>query len=214
MFNTYALLKTAIANWLNRGDAATIAAIPGFIQLAEADIRADMESRHVTTDNTIALDDQEVTLPSDVGTISEIFITDPSHLAGPITLVTRSKLAELGHLYGRGPVRYASVVDGVLYLTHDPSEESDGPTATIIYNPQIVALAEDDDTNWFLTNHPNLYLYAALRHSAAWLRDDARKAVWTEAYTEHLSRMMTERDAHEFGSTPLVQTFNRGIGER
>ena len=214
MFEDYAALKTAIANWLNRSDSATVAAIPGFVELAEADIRADMESRHVSTDNTLTLDSAEVTLPEDVGGVIELFVTDPLHAAGPIQLVTRSQLAALSARYGRGPVRFGSITDGVLYLTHDPSDESDAPTATIVYNPLVTALEDDDDTNWFLTNHPNLYLYAALRHSAMWLRDDARKAAWDAAYQEHLARMLTERDAHEFGAAPLNQTFNRGIGQR
>jgi hypothetical protein len=214
MFNTYGLLKAAVANWLNREDTLTVEAIPGFIQLAEADIRADMESRHVTTEDALVLDSAAVTLPEDVGSVVDLFLTSPASQAGPIRLVTRSTLAELTRRYGRGPVRFGAITDGVLHLTHDPSDESDAPTATIIYHPRVTALVDDDDTNWFLENHPNLYLYAALRHSAAFLRDDARKATWDAAYAEHLSRMMLERDAHEHGATPLNITFGRGIGER
>lgn len=215
MFEDYAALKAAISTWLNRTDTATVEAIPSFIALAEADIRSDMESRHVTTDTSLVLDSAEVTLPTDVGQVVDLFITSPAYAAGPIRLVTRSVLASLSVRYAvAGTVpRYGAITDGVLHLTHDPSDESDAPTATIIYHPRVTALSDDADTNWFLENHPNLYLYGALRHSAAFLRDDARKQLWDAQYAEHLNRMMLERDAHEHGATPLNITFERGIGE-
>ena len=80
----YTTLQTEIVNWLNRvGDAATVAVVPTFIQLAEATIRRTLRTKHKGTQSipTVA-DTGEYTLSSDIIENYVAYITDPVDKAG------------------------------------------------------------------------------------------------------------------------------------
>ena len=49
-------------------------------------------------------------------------------------------------------------------------------------NTRIVPLSAGTDTNWLLTNYPDIYLYGSLIESAPYLRDDQRIGLWQSEY--------------------------------
>ena len=55
-------------------------------------------------------------------------------------------------------------------------------TAELIYLEEIPALSDSNTSNWLLADAPDAYLYGALIHSAPFLKDDARVAVWASLY--------------------------------
>lgn len=49
-------------------------------------------------------------------------------------------------------------------------------------------------TNWLLEAHPDVYLYGSLKHSAPFLRDDERIALWSKLYTDAMRQLMEASD--------------------
>jgi len=75
----------------------------------------------------------------------------------------------------------------------------DSYTGEITYYAKITALAADGDTNWLLTAAPDMYLYAALMHSAPYLRDDPRIAVWAGLYAQAAGELAQQSEQARFG---------------
>ena len=61
--NTYAALKTAIANWLNRSDLSDEIA-DDFIKLTEADFNSKLRIRQMEQIDTITIDSETETVPT------------------------------------------------------------------------------------------------------------------------------------------------------
>ena len=59
----------------------------------------------------------------------------------------------------------------------------------------IPALADAiDGKNWLLTASPSAYLYGSLVHSAPYLRDDERIALWDKMYKDALHTLQGGSD--------------------
>ena len=50
------------------------------------------------------------------------------------------------------------------------------------YRLAITRLSETNAVNWLLNDHPDVYFYATLLHSAPYLDDDQRISVWAGLY--------------------------------
>jgi hypothetical protein len=96
--------------------------------------------------------------------------------------------------------------DAPAYFAHNGTDIEVFPTPStsytgqITYYAKIAALSADGDTNWLLTNHPDLYLYGALVHTAPYLKDDARLAVWAGLMVQAMGEIEEENNAARFGS--------------
>jgi hypothetical protein len=77
---------------------------------------------------------------------------------------------------------------------------NDGYTASITYYAKPTALSADGDTNWLLSAAPDAYLYGALMHSAPYLKDDARVALWAGLYQQAVQGLAQESEQSRWGS--------------
>ena len=71
--NTYAALKTAIANWLNRSDLTDEIA-DDFIKLTEADFNAKLRIRAMEQIDTITIDSETETVPTGFIAVRSFYI--------------------------------------------------------------------------------------------------------------------------------------------
>ena len=80
--NTYAALKTAIANWLNRSDLSDEIA-DDFIKLTEADFNSKLRIRQMEQIDTITIDSETETVPTGFIGVRSFYIlfTNESNLS-------------------------------------------------------------------------------------------------------------------------------------
>ena len=198
----YTDLQASIASWLNH--PAATASIPDFIALAEARIARDLRLRSqvaaVTLTTTAGV--QGVDLP--VGWLEFENLT-----------VTGSPDAQLNYVniqhldtkfpsngYTGKPVVYSVEGSQVLF----------GPVPDSAYSISVLYYKRYDPlsvtpTNWLLTNHPGIYLFAALCESAPFLNDDARALVWETKYKRDLDALSSSDEDGQFsGSVLKVRT--------
>ena len=175
--DSYAGLKAAVGDWLNRADL--VAVIPDFIAMAEAQL-----SRRLVMDGPV----REMMGRSDAGIDSE-FTALPGdflglralHLAGaraPLAFTQPEELVRLKTLYPSQtgtPSRHA-IVGNTLQVW--PWVDGGSYAAEMTYWKRIPPLSEAAPANWLLLLHPDAYLYGALLQSAPYLKDDARLTVW------------------------------------
>jgi len=191
----YGTLKTAIADTLNRDDLTSV--IPSFVSLAQAQFNRKIRSFRQITRGSLTIDGQFEALPADW--LETIRITMD---ASPIRVLTQISMDDL--------TRYRTAIDNTtdapVYFAHNGTDielfptPSTSYTAEITYFAKVTALSADGDTNWLLTNHPDVYLYGSLVHTAPYLKDDARIALWAGLLAQGMSEIEDESTAARFGS--------------
>ena len=196
---TYAELKSAVADFLNRDDLTS--AIPTFISLAEASFKRDIRHWRMETRASITLDAQFVDLPS--RWIETIKLT-VSLGEGPreLELISMSEMDErrfAAHDVAGDPVAYA-INGGQIELYPTPSSSL---TGSIVYVQSDQPLSDANTSNWLLTNYPDVYLYGALAHSAPYLQEDARLQTWAAMYQQAMSAINLDGERAKYSGTGL-----------
>ena len=191
----FGTLKTAIADTLNRDDLASV--IPQFVSLAQAQFNRKIRSHRQITRGSLTIDGQFEALPADW--LETIRITMD---ANPIRVLTQISMDDL--------TRYRTAIDNTtdapVYFSHNGTDielfptPSTSYTGEITYYAKITALSADGDTNWLLTNNPDVYLYGSLVHTAPYLKDDARITVWAALLAQAMDQIEDETAAARFGS--------------
>lgn len=203
--STYATLKSTIADFLLRSDLD--AAIPTFIRLAET--RIDRELRHWRQEkrSVAQLDTQYSAIPADFLRPIRLQITDaPTGEVAPISTAQMLQLrGDRDDLVGR-PTNYVLTAGSLeLYPTPDKTYN-----ASLVYYGRVAALSDSNTTNWLLTEAPDAYLYGALIHTAPYLKEDPRVAVWGSLYTTAIDALNKTSEDAKFGGTGLVMRTKRG----
>ena len=191
----FGTLKTAIADTLDRQDLTSV--IPQFVSLAQAQFNRKIRSHRQITRGSLTIDAQFEALPADW--LETIRITMD---ANPIRVLTQISMDDL--------TRYRTAIDNTtdapVYFSHNGTDielfptPSTSYTGEITYYAKVTALSADADTNWLLTNNPDVYLYGALVHTAPYLKDDARIALWAGLLAQAMSEIEDETAAARFGS--------------
>ena len=114
--STYAELKSAIADWLNRDDLTSV--IPSFIELAEAELTRNLRHRKMVTRADATIDEEYTQTPDDwFQTQTLILETDP---VTELTYLTPDALNEK---------RAASTANGKPLFYNDWDRNSSVPSA-------------------------------------------------------------------------------------
>lgn len=181
---TYAELKTAIADFLNRDDLTAV--IPTFISLAEAQIARDVRHWKQEKRVTTAVDERYENLPNDWLEIKLVALTTGKMLQ----TISASEMAQ------RREGSNASAEPRYIRMTADQIEFYPTPSAatdiSMLYYARIPALSDTDTSNWLLTDAPDVLLYGSLLHSAPYLTDDQRAAVWGALYQSGVEKLNLE----------------------
>lgn len=174
---TYAELETAITNWTKRADMTTYA--PDFITLAESRINREVRSRDMEQRTTSTLDTTSAYLnvPSDLIEIRSVWLTNggvirPLQYATPDVLLTgynsTSSTSE--------PSWYTIIGDEIRFGPVTDSAYS----IELWYWKRLTALSSSLST--LFTNHPDIYLSAALSEAFRFMKDENRADYWEGKY--------------------------------
>jgi len=174
---TYAELKTAIANWLNRDDLTSV--IPDFISLTEADMERKIRHWRMEKRATVQLDDQYSRVPSDWLESIRFYLSggDTYELRQTSHSDMINRRMNAANVSGRP--QYFAMSDGAFEIFPTPDAAY---TAELLYYGRTPALSDSNTSNWVLEYAPDVYLYGALMHSAPYLVEDQRAQVWASLY--------------------------------
>jgi hypothetical protein len=198
----YTDLLASIANWLNHPSAT--ASIPDFITLAEARIARDLRLRSqvaALTLTTVA-GTQGVDLPAGWLEFENLTVVGSPDAQLNYVNIQHLDTKFPANGYSGKPVVYSVEGNQVLF----------GPVPDAAYSISVLYYKRYDalsvtPTNWLLTNHPGIYLFAALCESAPFLKDDARALVWETKYKRDLDALTSSDEDGQFsGSVLKVRT--------
>ena len=198
--NTYTTLKTSIADFLNREDLTSV--IPDFIALDEAQINRNvrhwkMEARSSGQQSS---GDEYMQFPADWIETIRLHLTGTGTTV--VNLVSRDAMADkrAANENATGTPRMYTHADGQFQLYPTPSVDTD---FELLYYQKIPSLSSNTD-NWLLLEAPDVYLYGALLHSAPYLAEDQRVAVWAQMYSAAVARLNESSDDARFSGSGLT----------
>ena len=198
---TYSDLITSVANWTHRTDLAAL--VPDFVTMAEARISRDLRLRKQITNTTISTvaGTQSITIPTNWLEFENVSVN--SSPARQLTYVSIEQLDSKFPTNGYAgiPAVYTIEGDSVLF----------GPTPDAVYSIDMSYYARFDSiitssTNWLLTNHPSIYLFAVLIEAMSYIRDPEQLATYTNRYYEGVKQLQDQDDrATHSGSSLRVR---------
>lgn len=192
--NTYATLKTAVANWLRRSELTS--RIPEFITMAEDKLYTDrrMMIRALEASTDLTIDAQSESLPTRfIGHRRLYLSTDPVAILNyetPENFWTRYMSTTTSQ-----PEAFTIEGDNILF---GPAPDTTY-TGKLLYYLRPSALSDDADTNWVLANARGLLLYGALIQAATYVKDDPSIAKWAALYDDLLDQVFEQDKKNRFG---------------
>lgn len=200
--DTYANLKTTIANYLNRDDLT--AYIPDFISLTEKRLNRELRVREMVntdTSTTTVSGTQNYNLPTGfIEAISVIYQSDPFTTLSYIS--NHDFYRSYNSSVTSGTPTFFTIVGDKIKLGVAPDQ---AVTLQIDFYKTVTALTDSNTTNDILTNYPELYLYGSLAESSPFLMQDERLQTWASLYKEAVSKA-NESSSKGSSSTPLLMS--------
>lgn len=190
---SFSELKASVASWVKRSDLAS--QIPDFITLGEARIARDLRLRAQLITSTAATVANTATVDLPTGWLEFSGVTLDGYG------VIEPAPTNLGQAYTDTPgrPRWMTAEETVLRLF--PTPDGAYPLTWTYY--QRFALSDAAPTNWLLTNHPGVYLWAALAEAAPFCMNDERAVTWEAKYRADADALQAADDRARFAGTPL-----------
>lgn len=149
-------------------DAETVTQLPTLIRKAEYRLNRLVVTpeRETSTTMTTVAAEQSISLPNDFRQAKNLrYLGNPGYSLEPVTL----NVLHNGYTSdAMGAPRVFSIAEGSLNLGPVP----DGVySLSLTYIRKIPGLSETNQTNWLLSSNADVYVYAVLWQTAAWLED-------------------------------------------
>jgi hypothetical protein len=204
---TYTELKASIADFLNRDDLTSV--IPDFITLAESQINRDVRHWKMEARSSGEQDpsDEYMQIPADWVETIRLHLTGTG--TSVVNLISRDAMADKrqGDEDTTGTPMYYTHADGQFQLYPTPNATTD---FELLYYQKIPSLSSNAD-NWLLLDSPDVYLYGALLHSAPYLAEDERVAIWAQMYSASVARLNEASELARYSGSGLKLKI-RGLG--
>jgi|TARA_R100000005_G_C4941099_1_gene165570 hypothetical protein len=196
---TYSELKTRIASYLNRSDLTS--ELDGFIDQTEAELNRRLRAADMVKRATATAELQYLSLPTDWLEVINVEIT--SNDFKPVLQQSIESLdvhrAANDNITGQ-PIFYA-IVDNTMEFSPKPDKEY---TLQLTYYEKIAALSDSNTSNFVSNNHPDVYLYGALKHASLFLMEDDRAARFSALFEKALEEIRLQEESKEFSKGSLL----------
>ncbi len=203
-FATRADLLQAVADELDRDDL--VSKIPGFLLLAESGIRADCNVLDSTTRATFPINEDYENLPSDFQALIALHINGVDGRV-MVRATTAERIAYLREQTLTGTPREYAVIGNEMWFDRTPN----GEQAEIAYYSTLPKLVADGDSNQLLLDFPGLYFYGILLHSAPFLREDPRIALWDTLYQKDVKQQISYTNRTKAGAGAVLVRTRRNM---
>ena len=177
--SSYSGLKTSIANWLNRSDLTS--EIEDFIVLAEKDFNSKLRIRQmISSDNSFSINAETVALPTGFLQVRDFFIVNGGTKYA-LQYITPAQMDQIKGSSTSGQPSTYTIIGEKFRFAPTPASTY---TGTLNFYKEFDPLSDSNTTNYILSNHPAIYLYGSLYHSANFLGGVEPRQVqqWQQMY--------------------------------
>lgn len=192
---TYAQLKSAVADWLERADLGERTA--DFIALAESRLNRLLRARLLESDQSLAATPGSRLIPLPTGFREPVALW--LETASGRQALRFVDVASLEAASGRGQPRYWTIDAGSIAFER-PCDQAYGLTLRMMGR---LALSDAAPSNGVLSDYPDLYLFGALVEAAPYLRD----AELLSLFAARFEAALIEANAKEGRSRSLATLY-------
>ena len=194
---TYTELSAAIENWLERPDLTV--EIADFITLAEKNIYRVLRVRDMETALNVTMSSGVAAMPSDFLELKIAYID-----GSPTRILQRKSLYDL---YEKYPVRSSHgrpnfIANNVDNFEFAPFPDTDY-TVKGTYYARPTALSTSNETNFLITNYPDLIFFGSLIEAVGLTADTERLKEWAAKYENALNSIVKEEKRQQLSGSPL-----------
>lgn len=152
--------------------------------VAESNIATDVRVRRMLhTDDAFVIGDRRVAMPDGLLEVKRFRLTadrSPLDFYPENIFYDRPEYDQSGT-----PSLYSIEGDNFVFAP----APVDAPTALLGYLKRFDALTADDDSNWLLANHFDIYLFACLAYAFSSVQDDEQAAKYKGQYDERVAAL-------------------------
>lgn len=198
-------LRAIIASTINRTDLTDY--IDDFIALARVDInsRFRVGAQESTAAVTMTSGNPLLALPTNFGEIRKFIYTAGSSDIRELTLAPFSPISTDQSLNQAGYPRTYSVVGTNFFLDPIPSSAFSGTVYFYLEVPDF-DFSDPADTNWLMTQYPNVWLYASLLSALGKVGNDVRAPIWSTYYQAGIDAVTGNDKAKRYAGVPRMKS--------
>jgi len=197
----YAAFKSYVARFVWRdGDAVFEADLDNMINMAHARLNRDLRIQRMSVTASADLVADTLSLPSDYLEMRTITSNSPPAPMQYVSPYERERV-KLANATTFQPI-YTIAGEAIFFV--GPMSAADNParTVTMTYYAKIPDFAATD-SSWLADDYLDLYTYAVLRHTPAYLKDDERVVLWKNEYEETLASVVNAEVNRRYAGSPL-----------
>lgn len=185
----YGELKSAVRGYLHRTDVDAM--LPTFLSLAEERIYRGESTAPALRVSGMVKTVSMTTAARPTDFLEAKLIHEDGAPKRVLNYVALSLVGKCGRSYSWDGVNIAL---------------SDGQSlpVSLTYYARLDPLSADGDTNWLLTNHPNVYLTSMLVEAARWARDDELGAREAANYISAVNALMAADKTAQYSGSLLT----------
>lgn len=205
--DNYDDLIEKVAQALDRDDLSADQ-IPLFIAQAEKMFNRRLRVRQMIATTTLTATARDVELPADF--LQMRLLTNSS--GAEVKPVSLEDVMVRQTDTDTVPTVYSEIggVPKLIRLAPEPTST----TLDAVYYAAIPQLSINQQTNWLLESHHDLYYYAALLACEAYLADDARLALWLEAQERIIGEIIAADAMDRHARRTVLRTDIWGVMPR
>ena len=201
---TFAELKVAAANWLDRSDLTS--RILEFITLAEARINRALRVRAMETVSTAistTAGTREYSLPTSFVQMKTFSLT--TEPITPLSYITPELMNRIWAGSTKGKPEVFTIIADNVRLGSNPDAVY---TTSMTYYKTFTALSDAAPTNWVILNAPDLILYGVLLEAEPFIMNDERIPLWATAFKQPLDdiQFADNKDRHSDSALRVMNT--------
>lgn len=185
VITNYATLQTAVSDYLARDDLSTF--VPNFVQNAENKLYRSLNLRNEETALDVSISSGVAAVPDDFKALKYAYFdgspvtplkwTTAEEVYNDYPLrsdsTTPKLIAREGSNFIFGPVSKDGTLKGIYYAKQDPLRTT--------------------DPSWYVTNAPEVLLYASLLEAEPFIQNDPRINVWKSFLLDALDTLKAEQ---------------------
>lgn len=208
VITSYATLQSAVADELLRPDLTEGGQIQRFIRMAEHALRRDPRVKRLVSNATLTVSSEVTALPANFLGLEQLAHAGPTFF-GPLHQGTAADLAGTTAAMATGVPRWFHVLSDQAAIQVGPPPDTTYSLAMDYWETIAYLGVSGVLQNWLLANHSDIYLYAACKQSAPYLREDPRLAVWGTLLEEGLEALNQHNDFTQFSGALSRQPAHR-----
>jgi hypothetical protein len=190
----YSSLKTAITNWTHRTDLSSVC--DDFIQLTEAWLNRELRLSQMETRYSFTPSSEYTSLPHDFLAVRTLQLT--SNPVREIPYITPTQMDILDQ--AESTLMYYTIRGDQLQVNATSST-----SAEITYYAKLEGLTANNETNWLIAAHPDVYFYGCLAEAFAYAMDEEQAQKYIALFSSAVNKLKTVDNQRRYGQAMMVR---------